>query len=132
MTPDLGPSGGRLPVATSHRLLPYERWFVSLSFRRQGAKPNAVFRRNLQNYGPEGTELVCAGIVTAFMASVLGILVPVLLVASSGRGSGALVAYCICVATCITGILPIMRATQASRAGRAFRNGRPYSKSYPT
>jgi len=123
-----------MPVAPGHHLLPHERWFASLILKRQRAHRNSAAPRNPatlrmeQNYGPEGMALIAAGLISVLPGMLLGVLGFACLVASGGHPWLLTVLYWLWGIGFILMLWGSIRSFQASKAGRAFRGGRPFLK----
>jgi hypothetical protein len=125
-------SGQNIPAAPGHRLLPHERWFASLILERQRTHRNSAAPRNPatlrmeQNYGPEGIALIAAGLITVLPGMLLVILGFACLVVSGGHPLLLTLVYWLWGIGFILMFWGSIRSVQASKAGRAFRGGRPF------
>ena len=109
-------------AARRHRLLPHERWLADLGARK-GAAPQGSDRWRLQqNYGPEGVALLIAASADGFLGGLIGFTGLALLFATGGSAIGY---YLLGIGVLIS-LAGLARALQCARAGRLYRNGRPF------
>jgi hypothetical protein len=80
------------------------------------------------NYGTEGIELMAAGWGAGVVAAIVLLLGIVLLLISSSQGSLGVAALGLIGVGAAGEVLPLVRARQASRAGRLWRNGRAFQR----
>ena len=112
---------------THHWLLPHERYWVQRTFARYEARPNSAYvLRVQQNYGPTGLVFLAAARASQAPGYISGVLGGLLLAASQAQGAIAIAGYASCGLTFMLGVLGFCRAVQSGRAGRRFRNGRPF------
>ena len=132
---DLTLDGGQnMPLAPGHHLLPLERWYASNTLERQRTRRNSGTPRNPatlrmeQNYGPEGLALLAAGQIMVQPGMLLGFLGFACSVACGGHPWLLTVLYWLWGIGLILMFWGSIRSFQASKAGRAFRGGRPFLK----
>lgn len=82
-----------------------------------------------QNYGPEGITLWAAAMSTVLPGALMVLSGFAFMLASGGGGTLLTVGYSLDGLGVILCILGSIRAFQGSRAGRAFRDGRPFIRS---
>jgi hypothetical protein len=97
------PAGQR--AASRRWLLPQERWFDRFLTHHEANPPLPQQARFQQNYGPDGIVFFAAAGVD---------------------GMPAAIGYWLAAAGILSAVLGIIRGLQGSRAGRAFRAGRPF------
>jgi hypothetical protein len=112
-------------AASRHWLLPQERWLNRLLARHEANPPLPQQVRFQQNYGPDGNVFFAAAGVDGLAGAMVG-LPGALLVGITGHGLPAAIGYWLAVIGIFSALLGIIRAFQASRAGKAFRAGRPF------
>jgi hypothetical protein len=118
--------GKSVSLAPGHRLLPHERWFVSWVLERQRTHRGPDILRLEQNYGPVGMALWAAALITVFPGQlIVGSGIGVML-ASGGGGILPTLGYALDGLGIILCLLGSIRTFQGIRAGRAFRDGRPF------
>jgi hypothetical protein len=117
-----------MSVAPGHHLLPHERWFASLIMERQRTHRTPDILRMEQNYGPEGITLWAATWITVFPGMLMVVSGIVFMLASGGGGTLLTVAHWLEGFGVILFLLGSIRLVQGVRAGRAFRDGRPFLK----
>lgn len=121
-----GPRWGQnMLVAPGHHLLPHERWFASSILERQRT-PDIL--RMEQNYGPEGIALWAAAMSTELPGALMVLSGIAFMLASGGGGILPTLGYSLNGLGGILCILGLIRAFQGVRAGRAFRDGRPFER----
>jgi hypothetical protein len=126
---DLTLGGGQnMPLAPRHHLLPNERWSASFILERQRTHRTPAILRMEQNYGPEGIALWAAGMITVLPGMLLDVLGFACLVASGGHPWLLTMLYWLWGIGFILMFWGSIRSLQASKAGRAFRGGRPFLK----
>jgi len=114
------------PPPRHHRLMPYERrladWGARSRARRGPAREGSARWSLEQNYGPEGLALIAAvyanlypGLVI-FLAGVVWLTV----------GAASAAAGCLLLVGVLILLVAMARGIQGARAGRAYRNGRPF------
>lgn len=116
-------------LAPRHHLLPHERWFASSTLERQRTHRTPDILRMEQNYGPEGITLYAAAMSTALPGVLMVLSGFAFMLASGGSGTLLTVGYSLDGLGVILCILSLIRAFQGIRAGRAFRDGRPFIRS---
>ena len=122
---------GSSRIEGKHRLLPHERWFVSLVMKSRQAHQPSKSPRLDQNYGPEGISLIAAGFATAFPGQLAGCVgITLLIMFGSGGGSIVTVAFSLMGAGVLLGALGSVRYAQAGYAGRRFRGDRPFVRRF--
>jgi hypothetical protein len=121
-------SGQNMPVAPGHHLLPHERWSASFLLEWQRSHRTSAILRMEQNYGPEGIALIAAGLITVLPGMLLVVLGFACLVASGGHPLLLTLLYWLWGIGFILMFWGSIRSVQASKAGRAFRGGRPFVK----
>ena len=117
--------GENLSLASGHRLLPQERWFASWILERQRTHRTPEILRTEQNYGPEGIALWAAAVITVFPGQLIVVSGIAFMLASGGTGTLLTMGYSLDGFGVFLCLLGSIRAFQGSRAGRAFRDGRP-------
>jgi len=120
---DLGRFGDVKP-----RLLPPERWFAAFILERQRTHRTPAILRIEQNYGPEGIALMAAGLFTALPGQLIGCIGIVLLLVSGDHGSLPGIGYSLMGLGVLLVVPGSMRYIQGSKAGRQFREDRPFVK----
>ena len=117
-------------LPTSHYLLPYERREAAKTLKGQQAHATAPAVEQLQqNYGPEGNVLLSAarsGRIYAFPFVLTGTL---LVFVTAGSGPIAFAGYALLAIAIAMALLGVARGVQAGRAGRRYRDGRPFVRS---
>ncbi len=108
-------------AAKHHRLLPHERWFADYGARRGPAPEGSDRWRMQQNYGPEGMALLGAASLDGTGGGFIGVIGIVTLAA----GAPTVAAYLIVIGVLIA-LFGMVRAIQCGRAGRIYRDGRPF------
>lgn len=111
-----------------HWLLPPERWFASAVLERQRTRRTPTILRLEQNYGPEGIALVAAGVLLWLLGVAIAWVGVVLLLVSGGNGLPFRLGNYLLFAAMVIAVPAIVRAVQASHAGRRFRGDRPFVK----
>jgi hypothetical protein len=81
-----------------------------------------------QNYGPEGIALWAAAVITVFPGQLIVVSGIAFMLASGGGGTLLTMGYSLDGFGAILVLLGSIRTFQGSRAGRAFRDGRPFLK----
>jgi hypothetical protein len=117
-----------MALAPRHRLLPQERWFASWILERQRTHRTPDILRMEQNYGPEGITLWAAAWITVFPGSLMAVSGIAFMLASGGGGTLLTLGYSLDGFGVFLCLLGSIRAFQGIRAGRAFRDGRPFLK----
>ena len=117
-----------MALAPGHQLLPHERWFASWILGRQRTHRTPDILRMEQNYGPEGIALWAAAMSTGLPGALMVLSGIAFMLASGGGGTLLTLGYWLDGLGVILCILGSIRAFQGSRAGRAFRDGRPFLK----
>lgn len=113
-----------LALQFGHHLLPHERWFAAVILRRQQTHRTPAILRMEENYGPEGITLWAAAWITIFPAQLLNLFGIACLLGGGGPLSTAGFWFIgVGVFVCWLGAI---RAVQGAKAGRTFRNGRPF------
>jgi hypothetical protein len=119
---------GQAPMR--HRLLPHERWLADWGTRgraRRGPTPQGSdLWRSQQNYGPEGMALLLAACADGCPAGLIGMTGVVLLFVATGHGVLAVIASWMAGIGIVGCLVGLVRAVQGARAGRIYRNGRPF------
>ena len=118
-----------MALAPRHHLLPHERWFASSTLESQRTHRTPYILRMEQNYGPEGITLWAAAMSTVLPGALMVLSGFAFMLASGGGGTLLTVGYSLDGLGVILCILGSIRAFQGSRAGRAFRDGRPFIRS---
>jgi hypothetical protein len=116
-TPGPGQAGARRWLA------PHERWLADSGARRGPAQEGTLRWRAQQNYGPDGIALLIAGSADTFCGWLIGMAGIVWLVVDGGASSGA---DWLVTAGCLIALAGLVRSIQAARAGRSYRDGRPF------
>jgi|GEM_PF-4936918 len=111
----------RQDIATV-RLLPFERRFAEWGFLRPNQVRNSQADQWLLDYGPRGMVLLVVSLGTLLVTGSICVIGIVLLFVSEPVGRAAI--PCGMVAT----VLPTVRLLQAVRAGKRFRDSRPYER----
>lgn len=107
-------------VAVRHRLLPHERW-AARYVARQSAPQGSMRWRKQQNYGPDGVTLLSASqadLVAGIVAVWIGV----------GLGLLTVIGWYIFGIGMFVLLVGLSRSIQAGRAGRRYRNGRPFMR----
>jgi hypothetical protein len=117
------PTEQRAP--SRHWLLPQERWFGRFLTRHEANPPLPQQVRFQQNYGPDGNLFFAAAGVDTLAGGVMG-LSGALLASITQHGLPAAIGYWLAGAGILSAVLGIVRGLQVSRAGKAFRAGRPF------
>ena len=112
-------------AVSRHWLLPQERWCDRFLTRHEANPPLPERARFQQNYGPDGDVFIAAAGVDAIGGGIVGF-GGVLLASLTQHGLPAAVGHWLAEAGIVPALLGIIRALQGSRAGRAFRAGRPF------
>lgn len=115
-------------LVPGHRLLPHERWCVSLGARKRQENPALRSQRIDQNYGPEGIALVNAGMATLLPAMCIGLIGAGLMLVSGNQKPLVTIAYWLIVIGIVLIFPAMFRIVQASTAGKRFRGDRPFIK----
>jgi hypothetical protein len=115
-------------VTWGHWLLPPERWFASAALERQRTHRTPTILRLEQNYGPEGIALLAAGVLLWLLGVAIAMVGVVVLFVSGGDGLTFRLGNYLLFAAMVVGVPAIVRAIQASYAGRRFRGDRPFVK----
>jgi hypothetical protein len=114
-----------------HWLLPHERWFARVGDRaraRRAAEPLGPQQlRFQQNYGPDGQVFFEAALADLLAGGILG-LGGVALAAVTVYGIPATAGSWLAVVGILAALISGVRAIQGSRAGKAFRAGRPFTR----
>ena len=118
-----------MALAPRHHLLPHERWFAASTLERQRTHRTPDVLRMEQNYGPEGITLLAAAMSTALPGALAAVSGIVFMLASGGGGTLLTVGHWLQGFGVTLIILGQIRAFQGSKAGRAFRDGRPFIRS---
>ena len=118
-----------MSVSAGHHLLPQERWFASLILARQRTHRTTAILCMEQNYGPEGITLYAATWITVFPGQLMVVSGIAFMLVSGGGGTLLTVGYWLQGFGVILCLLGLIRAFQGIRAGRAFRDNRPFLKS---
>ena len=94
---------------------------------RYEANPNGAYvRRVQQNYGPTGVLFLAAGRANQAPSWGFGVLGALLLAGSRAQGAIAVAGYSSLGVGFLLAVLGFLRFAQGGRAGRRFRNGRPF------
>ena len=117
-----------MSVAPGHHLLPHERWFASSTLERQRTHRTSDILRMEQNYGPEGITLWAAAVITVFPGQLIVVSGIAFMLASGGGGTLLTMGYSLDGFGVFLCLLGSIRAFQGIKAGRAFRDGRPFLK----
>jgi hypothetical protein len=117
------PAGQR--AASRRWLLPQERWFDRFLTHHAASPQLPQQARFRQNYGPDGIVCFAAAGVDILAGAAMGISGTVL-ASITQHGMPAAVGYWLGAAGILSAVLGIIRGLQGSRAGRAFRAGRPF------
>jgi hypothetical protein len=117
------PAGQR--AASRRWLLPQERWFDRFLTHHEANPPLPQQARFQQNYGPDGIVFFAAAGVDILAGAAMGIS-GALLASITLHGMPAAIGYWLAAAGILSAVLGIIRGLQGSRAGRAFRAGRPF------
>jgi hypothetical protein len=99
--------------------LPHKRLFVNWVLKPRGPKKLGAIRME-QDYGPDGIRLVLA-MLPGFVGGVVALLGLGVMFAAYAAGQGILW-FGLAIQ-----LIGLIRAIQASVAGRRFRGGRPFS-----
>jgi hypothetical protein len=121
--------GKKMPIAPRHRLLPQEHWFASSTLERQRTHRTPDILRIEQNYGPEGIVPWATAWITVFPGSLMAASGIGFMLASGGGGTLLTLGHWLQGFGVILCLLGSIRAFQGIRAGRAFRDGRPFIRS---
>ena len=115
-------------LETSRHLLPHERWYAEKLLERQRTHRTPGIVRAELNLGRDGMILMAAAFTYGIPGMATAFIGVVLLYASNGTQPLLGIAhYVTWIGVAI--ILPgIFRALQAIRAGRTFRDDRPYMR----
>jgi uncharacterized membrane protein len=100
-------------------LLPHERWLVPLILGSQRKRRTAAVVAMEQRYGPDGMIWLDASLANVLFVAILAVAGFVIVFAYPTRTS-AIAGYLL-AAVAVFWVLCIVRAIQASRAGRKFR-----------
>jgi hypothetical protein len=112
-------------AASRRWLLPQERWFNRVMSRREADPPRPEQARFQQNYGPDGDLFFTAAGIDILVG--LGVGLPgALLAGIAGHGLLAAIGYWMFAIAALSVVVGFIRTFQASRAGKAFRAGRPF------
>ena len=107
---------------------PRERWFASSILERQRTHRTPDILRMEQNYGPEGIALWAAAMSTELPGALMALSGIAFMLASGGGGILLTLGYSLDGLGVILCILGSIRAFQGVRAGRAFRDDRPFER----
>lgn len=118
-----------MSLAPGHRLLPHERWFASSTLERQRIHRGPDILRLEQNYGPVGMALWAAALATVLPGALMVLSGIAFMLASGGGGILPTLGYSLDGLGIILCLLGSIRTFQGIRAGRAFRDGRPFIRS---
>ncbi len=117
-----------MSVAPGHHLLPHERWFASSTLERQRTHRTPDILLIEQNYGPVGVALWAAALATVLPGALMVLSGIAFMLASGGGGTLLALGYSLDGFGAILILLGSIRTFQGIRAGRAFRDGRPFLK----
>lgn len=109
-------------MTSARRLLTHERWLAD----QQARHPTSPLSQQKQNYGTDGARLLMAAVADGLFGGVIVWVGVALYIFTSGPASVA--GICIAAIGCGTVMLAVVRAAQASRAGKAYRGGRPFQR----
>lgn len=121
----------RQDAAFRHWLLRQERWLGRLSTRIAADPPRPEQARFQRKYGPDGDVFYTTAVADTLVGFLL--MVPGALLAAIALGDGPLAAigYWMLGIGLLSCALSFTRIIQGSRAGRAFRAGRPFIRRAP-
>lgn len=116
-------------VRARYWLLPHERWVVRwaerVRARRVAQLPGPRRLAVQQNYGPDGDVLIVAALADLEIGGFLGIGGVVVANLAGGQEILSGIGDWLAVAGILSAMIVFPRLIQLSRAGKAFRAGRP-------
>jgi hypothetical protein len=112
-----------------HYLLPHERWFANRGgLSPQNPPKTRAAMRIVQNYGPEGPRFIAASVADQVPGGFVGFVGGLLRGLSPGGVGWVVTSSCLIGIGLAAVMLGLARVFQLVRIGRAFRDGRPYTR----
>jgi hypothetical protein len=119
---------GMVTPGRRRTLVPHERCAARWILRRQQNHRTPAIEKMQANYGPEGIELLAIAAITGFGAALVVLAGMALLFVSGGQGTLGVAAYVVMGMGASGEFLPSVRSIQAAKAGKEWRNGRPFQR----
>jgi hypothetical protein len=106
--------------------LPHERRFAAYAIQRQRARRSAYNVRMEENYGPEGIRLFWFGFADGILGWAICVTGIVIMLPSIAIPPLWPISRSVVEIGCVLALIGLLRLAQGARAGRIYRDGRPY------